>query len=234
MITGACHPSPLTSRLSMNTNSTFSLNHCFRSVSAGAAKAGLAACLCALAVPSTGHAESIEALRGLNPMNSAELEESYGGFILPGGMNINIGIETDISVALPDGKFVVRNYYSTGKIHAPKTTADVPTVSATVEKLANTNQYRVAPTGSSTSVATIERPDAGTSPSGNTSVSSVVNPLTGFPTTVIINSTNQAIISQVQRITIDITNLAVTKLQASGALATLKSQALNGLRNVFR
>lgn len=233
MITKVCHPSPLTSQLSMNINSSPSSTYLSRNVRTGAATASLAACLVALSFPSTGRAESIEALRGLNPMNSAELQDSYGGFILPGGVNINIGIETDISVALPDGKFVVRNYFSTGKMDNQRSASSVPAITATVEKYGKTSQYRVSPSLPSVPTS-VDTPQPETLPSGNTSLVNVVNPLTGFPTTVIINSANQAIISQVQKITIDITNLAVTKLQASGALATLKAQAMHGLRNMLR
>ncbi len=203
----------------------------FRNLTSRTAAIALAAFLGVMAPPSLGRAESIDALRGLSPMNAAELEESYGGFILPNGMNINIGIETDISI---DGKQIVHNYYSSGNFHPVKSATEAATrtvTTAKIEQLGTTTSVYPVASSIPASQPEASQPETQTAalPSGNTTVTTVVNPLTGLPTTLISNSANQAVISQVQKITIDISNFAVAKLQAYRALATLKSQAVNGL-----
>ncbi|MER2519373.1 MAG: hypothetical protein ABTQ34_01650 [Bdellovibrionales bacterium] len=211
----------------MNTKSPTPSRDFFRNLMGRATALLLAACLGIMAPLSIAKAESIDALHGLSPMNAAELEEAYGGYILPNGMNINIGIETEI---LLDGKSVVHNYYSSGKITAP-TSASSTVAAAKIEQLGTTT--KVYPVASSASVSQPETQTT-TLPTGNTTITSSADPLTGNVTTLVSNSANGAVISQIQSITIDITNYVAEKSQAYQALTALKSQAMNSLRNVLR
>lgn len=181
----------------------------------------LAACLSMISPATCRAMEAIDALSGLAPMNAAELEESYGGFMLPNGTNINIGIETDISV---NGNLVVRNYYSSGKFNHTPSTDNKPATFVNIEQQATTTKiYHPA-----SSAAT-------TSPEGNTTVTFSDTPLTGGVQTIVSNTANNAIISQVQKITIDISNYAaLVKQQAASALAILGSQARAGAISAIR
>lgn len=200
-----------------------------RNLKARAAILGLATCLSVMSPTTCRAMEAIDALNGVAPMNAAELEESYGGFILPNGVNVNIGIETDISV---NGNLVVRNYYSSGKIDHAQSADIKPTASLDIKQLgATTKVYNVVSAPSSASTEA----QGATLPEGNTNIAVSNNPLTGSTQTMIINSADKAVISQVQKITIDISNYAaMAKQQAMSALAIFRSQARTGAISAIR
>jgi hypothetical protein len=74
-------------------------------------------------------AAQAEATDGLAPMSEAELASAYGGFILPDGMNINIGIEDQISV---NGVPVSVSQLATGPLTTIKA---LPSVSAQIQNV---------------------------------------------------------------------------------------------------
>lgn len=200
----------------MNTKHHPPLPSLSRNLKAHTAIVCLAASLSAI-LPVTSHAmEAIDALNGITPMNTDELEESYGGFRLPSGINVNIGIATDISV---NGELVVHNYYSSGRYHHHAHAENIKaSASVNVEHIGTTTKIYQA--SSAPENQTIP------SPGGNTIVTVNNNPLTGNLDTIISNSANNAVISQVQKITVDISNYAaMLKQQAASALSILKAQA---------
>jgi hypothetical protein len=70
-------------------------------------------------------AEALAALNNVQPMNAGELAGSYGGFELGNGVQINVGIATDISI---NGALVSHSIISTG----PQASAN-PAVAVTTQ-----------------------------------------------------------------------------------------------------
>jgi hypothetical protein len=81
-------------------------------------------CLQTTLFPPTVAAESIEELRGMKPMSTAELASSTGGFIMPNGLNVNVGVMVNSMVQSALGNLSVSSVFSTDAPHAQNQVSD--------------------------------------------------------------------------------------------------------------
>ncbi|HUY68261.1 MAG TPA: hypothetical protein VMV79_03055 [Alphaproteobacteria bacterium] len=86
-------------------------------------------------------------LQGLSPLGAADLAAYHGGFELPNGVNINVGIVTDVSV---NGALLVQSQFSTGSIVTP---ANLPSISAQLQTVGGLTQVLQLAAGQTTVIA---------------------------------------------------------------------------------
>lgn len=176
---------------------------------------------CSVMAPGSATAMMAAGLKGLEPMGQDELASYHGGFILPNGMNINIGIETDIAI---NGNLVSKTWVGTDPV-GPQSAVG-PAIST---HHAGNNQI--------TQVITLT--NAGNPNTNSPQGSLALSPLQGgalLPdhSVLISNSLNNALISQSRTITIDVANYSALNLQGIAGLAALRSMMLGSLQNRLR
>jgi hypothetical protein len=168
-------------------------------VSALAFIAGLAGGFVAQSVS----AEPIEGLSGLKPMSQAELASNVGGFMLPNGMNVNIGLMVQSAVQSALGNLTVKTTFST---------QDGP--NAPIMTTVTTNNSSTTSNG----------PISVTLP-GNGGTTTIVQNAQGGLSTVITNSANNVDINQQKTISVDVGNYyANMKPVLAGNLIQLRMQ----------
>lgn len=168
-------------------------------------KAGALAILClGLVVFARPASAMIQELDGIMPMSDRELASAYGGFILPNGLNINLGLEiiSAIKNSAGDALFKIHQHFSTGPLNSLK-----PVLSATV----------------------VPDNNGGTKIESNTDVGSIQD-LASSQNQIIANTLNNAHIEQVQKLTIEISNFTKIFPGSNSALSGLQSQLLNKFR----
>jgi hypothetical protein len=183
-------------------NSSTHSKLCGFGLNTGKAAAVMLLCLGLLIAGRPAHAMAIQELDGISPMSDGELSVAYGGFILPNGLNINLGLEiiSAIKNSLGESLFKIQQHFSTGPLNAIN-----PILTATV-----------TPDGSTK----IESGNSGPFNPGSSITSNGMNQ-------IISNALNNAHIEQVQKLTIEISNFTKLFPASSFALNGLQQQFLN-------
>jgi hypothetical protein len=185
----------------------------------------------AFAYTSTEEPITIAALQNIEPMTPPELASSVGGFILPNGLNINIGVETAITV---NGALIVQTVMSSLPGWMTHNNNNSNSVTSTpANQPINTASNDTPNTPAITTPATPTTPSAPTiaavlqSGGGVTQVMQLID----GQGTIINNTASNAIINQTRTINVDVANFANINTVALKGLQTLTSQAVFGLRN---